>query len=73
MVLLAIPCPLFIGARGALGGFALGLLIGMAYWGLAALFEALGAVGQLPPVIAAWAPDALFLSLGLYLFFRMPT
>ena len=37
------------------------------------LLEALGAVGQLPPVLAAWAPDAGFLFVALYFFLKMPT
>ena len=33
----------------------------------------MGSVGQLPAVMAAWAPDAMFLFLGLYFFLKMPT
>ena len=38
-----------------------------------ALTEAMGAVGQLPPMLAAWAPDTVFGFLGLYFFLKMPT
>ena len=40
---------------------------------VAALFEAMGGIGQLPPVLAAWSPDLIFFFLGLYFFFKMPT
>ena len=40
---------------------------------IAALFEAMGAVGQLPPFMAAWSPDAIFGFLALYFYLRMPT
>ncbi len=71
--LLAIPFAFLVGTRGAVGGLALGVAIGIVYWATSALFEALGAVGQLPPLLAGWAPDAIFAFLGLYFFLKMPT
>ena len=73
IVFLAIPFALLVGTRGAVGGIALAVGVGIAYWSIAALFEALGAVGQLPPCLAAWAPDAIFAFAGLYFFLKMPT
>lgn len=73
IVFLAIPFALLVGTRGAVGGIALAIGISIVYWSIAALFEALGAVGQLPPFVAAWAPDAIFAFAGLYFFLRMPT
>jgi LPS export ABC transporter permease LptF/LPS export ABC transporter permease LptG len=72
-MLLAIPFAFLVGTRGAVGGVALGVGIGVAYWALAALLDAMGGVGQLPPLLAAWSPDIIFLFLGLYFFFKMPT
>jgi lipopolysaccharide export LptBFGC system permease protein LptF len=37
------------------------------------LFEALGNVSQLPPTLAAWAPDLLFGFVGGYLMFKVNT
>jgi LPS export ABC transporter permease LptG/LPS export ABC transporter permease LptF len=73
IIFLAIPFSLLVGTRGAVGGIALAVGIGIAYWSIAALFEALGTVGQLPPLLAAWAPDAIFAFAGLYFFLKMPT
>ncbi len=73
IALLAIPFAFLVGTRGAVGGLALGLAIGIVYWATSALFEAMGAVGQLPPLLAGWAPDAIFAFLGLYFFLKMPT
>jgi lipopolysaccharide export system permease protein len=73
IILLAIPFSILVGTRGAVGGLALGLGLSISYWASAALFEAMGSVGQLPAVMAAWAPDAVFLFLGLYFFLKMPT
>jgi LPS export ABC transporter permease LptF/LPS export ABC transporter permease LptG len=73
IILLAIPFSLLVGTRGAVGGLALGIGMGIFYWAISALFEAMGAVGQLPPFMAAWSPDVIFGFLALYFFLRMPT
>jgi LPS export ABC transporter permease LptF/LPS export ABC transporter permease LptG len=72
-MLLAIPFAFLVGTRGAIGGVALGVGIGVAYWAIAALLEAMGGVGQLPPLLAGWSPDIVFFFLGMYFFFKMPT
>ncbi len=72
-MLLAIPFAFLVGTRGAIGGVALGVVIGIVYWAAAALLEAMGGVGQLPPLLAGWSPDLIFLFLGFYFFFKMPT
>jgi LPS export ABC transporter permease LptF/LPS export ABC transporter permease LptG len=73
IILLAIPFSILVGTRGAVGGMALGVGIAIVYWSASALTEAMGAVGQLPPILAAWAPDTVFGFLGLYFFLKMPT
>jgi len=70
---LAIPFALLVGNRGAVGGIAMGVAIGIGYWAVAALFEAMGGIGQLPPFLAAWSPDLLFGIAGSYLLLRTPT
>jgi LPS export ABC transporter permease LptF/LPS export ABC transporter permease LptG len=72
-MLLAIPFALLVGMRGALGGVALGIGIAIGYWAAAALLEAMGGVGQLPPLLAGWSPDLIFFFFGMYFFFKMPT
>jgi LPS export ABC transporter permease LptG len=73
VMLLAVPFSLLVGTRGAIGGLSLGIGLAVVYWAASALLEALGAVGQLPPVLAAWTPDAAFLFIALYFFLKMPT
>jgi LPS export ABC transporter permease LptF/LPS export ABC transporter permease LptG len=70
---LAIPFAFFVGTRGAIGGLAIGIGVGITYWAASALCEALGGVGQMTPVLAAWAPDVIFIFFGSYFFFKMPT
>jgi len=73
IIFLSAPFGFLVGTRGAVGGIALGVGIAVVYWATAALFEAMGTVGQLPPTLAAWAPDAIFAFLGAYFFLRIPT
>jgi LPS export ABC transporter permease LptF/LPS export ABC transporter permease LptG len=72
-MMLGIPFAMLVGSRGAIGGVAMGIGIGICYWAVSALFEAMGGIGQLPPQLAAWSPDLIFVFLGLYFFFKMPT
>jgi LPS export ABC transporter permease LptF/LPS export ABC transporter permease LptG len=72
-MLLAIPFAFFVGTRGAVGGVAIGVSIGIIYWSLAQLLQAMGGIGQLPPFLAGWSPDIIFFFLGVYFFLKMPT
>ncbi len=72
-MLLAFPFAFLVGTRGAIGGVAIGVAIGIIYWLGAELLAAMGGVGQLPPLLAGWSPDIIFFFLGLYFFFKMPT
>jgi LPS export ABC transporter permease LptG/LPS export ABC transporter permease LptF len=73
ITLLAIPFAFLVGTRGAVGGIAIGLGIAIIYWAAAALSEALGGVGQLPAVLAAWSPNTVFVFLGAYFFLKIRT
>jgi lipopolysaccharide export LptBFGC system permease protein LptF len=73
IVCLGAPFAFLVGTRGAVGGLAIAVGIGIAYWATAALFEAMGSVGQLPPFLSAWASDAIFAFLAVYFFLKMPT
>jgi LPS export ABC transporter permease LptF/LPS export ABC transporter permease LptG len=73
IIFLSAPFGFLVGTRGAIGGVALAIGIAVVYWSTSALFEAMGTIGQLPPTLAAWAPDAIFAFLGAYFFLRIPT
>lgn len=73
IIFLSAPFGFLVGTRGAVGGIALAVGIAVVYWATSALFEAMGTIGQLPPTLAAWAPDAIFAFLGAYFFLRIPT
>ena len=73
MAILAVPFALSMGKRGSLTGIATAIGLAIAYWVVAGLFEAMGNVNTLPPVLAAWSPDLLFGIAGAYLLLRTPT
>jgi LPS export ABC transporter permease LptF/LPS export ABC transporter permease LptG len=73
MAILAIPFSLSMGKKGSLTGMATAIGLAVAYWVVAGLFEAMGNVNTLPPLLAAWSPDLLFGIAGTYLLLRTPT
>ena len=44
------------------------MLIGFSYWIILAFTSSLGKSGVLPPVLAAWAANGIFATLGIYFF-----
>jgi len=73
MAMLAIPFALSMGKRGSLAGIATAIGLGIAYWVVDGLFQAMGNVNTLPAMLAAWTPDLLFGIAGTYLLLRTPT
>ncbi len=73
MALISVPFAFLTGSRGAMAGVGVSLGIAVAYWALGQLFEQIGNVNQLPPTLAAWAPDAIFSLAALYLLTRLRT
>jgi LPS export ABC transporter permease LptF/LPS export ABC transporter permease LptG len=73
MALLAIPFSVSTGKRGAVGGVAVAVGIAVFYTVMSRLFEAMGDSSQLPPALAAWSPDLIFILVGGYLILKVPT
>jgi LPS export ABC transporter permease LptG/LPS export ABC transporter permease LptF len=71
MSMIAIPFGFLVGNRGAMAGIGASIVIAIAYLGIQPLFEKVGDVGLLPPVMAAWSPDLIFALMGTYLLLRM--
>jgi len=57
------------GGRGT--SFALGLIISFGYYETMAFLTTLGKGGFISPFLAAWIPNLIFLSGGVYLFTRV--
>jgi len=73
VALIGIPFALSMGRKGAISGVALSIGIAIVYWSVSSLFEAMGNLNQLPPLVAAWSPDVLFGLGGVYLLLRVRT
>jgi LPS export ABC transporter permease LptF/LPS export ABC transporter permease LptG len=73
VALIGIPFSFTTGSKGALSGIALSIGIAIVYLSTAGLFEAMGNLSQLPPIVAAWSPDVLFGLGGMYLLLRVRT
>jgi LPS export ABC transporter permease LptF/LPS export ABC transporter permease LptG len=73
MAILAIPFSLSTGKKGAITGVAVALGIAVFYTVVSRLFEAMGDLSQLPPALAAWSPDLIFVLVGGYLILKVPT
>ncbi|HBY63544.1 MAG TPA: LPS export ABC transporter permease LptF [Solibacterales bacterium] len=73
MAMISVPFAFLAGNRGAMAGVGISFGIAIAYWTVSILFEQIGKVNQLPAVLAAWSPDALFSLSGLYLLSRLRT
>lgn len=73
MALLGLPFAFRIGRRGALAGVGLGLAIGMAFLITSQFSEKLGAVGALPPILAAFSPSVLAATGAAYLLLKLRT
>jgi LPS export ABC transporter permease LptG len=73
MAILAIPFALSAGKRSAVAGIATAVGIAVVYSVVSGLFEAMGNISQLPPVLAAWSPDVIFALVGGYLILKVPT
>src|SRR5437667_5866432 len=73
MAVVAVPFSLSTGNRGALAGVAAAVGIAVIYTTVFRLFESMGNVSQLPPILAAWAPDLIFGLAGGYLILKVPT
>ena len=60
MTVLGVPFALSIGRKGALYGIAVGVFLGIFYWGAFGVFGVLGTNGLLAPLLAAWGPNLVF-------------
>jgi LPS export ABC transporter permease LptF/LPS export ABC transporter permease LptG len=73
MAILAIPFAVSTAKKGAITGVAVAVGIAVFYTVVSRLFEAMGDLSQLPPALAAWSPDLIFVLVGGYLILKVPT
>lgn len=73
MTLIGVPFAVSTGRRGALYGVGVGIVLALVYWTMISVFAAFGAGGLMPPLMAAWAPNAIFAAGAIYLLLTVRT
>ena len=73
MTVLGVPFALSVGKKGALYGVAVGVFLGILYWGAFGVFGVLGTNGFLAPLLAAWGPNLVFSFSSLALLLNVRT
>jgi LPS export ABC transporter permease LptG len=73
MALIAMPFAFRLGRRGALYGVGIALVVGITYWMVFRIFTNFGEVGNLPPLLSAWAANILFGLAAGYMFLNVET
>ena len=73
MAFVGLPFSMFVGKRGALFGVGIALFLAAFYQVGFVFSEALGKYGYLPPMLAAWAPNLIFIGLGSLLVLSLDT
>lgn len=73
LVIVLIGAPLALDRRrSSIGvGFGLSLLIAFVYWGILQIGLSMGYVGTIPPLVAGWGANLVFIALGLVLFVKV--
>lgn len=73
MALIGIPFSFKTGRKGAFYGIGLCVAVGLSYWSMIELFDKLGGINRLEPLVAAWFPNLIFGTAGLWMFLRIKT
>jgi LPS export ABC transporter permease LptG/LPS export ABC transporter permease LptF len=73
MTLIAVPFAVLTGHRGAMAGIGVGIGLAITYWTAISICAAMGTAGTMPPLMAAWAPNAIFGAGAAYLLLSVRT
>ena len=73
MALIGIPFSFKTGKKGAFYGIGICIGLGILYWSTFELFDKLGEVNRLSPLIAAWFPNFIFGIGGVWMMLRVKT
>jgi LPS export ABC transporter permease LptF/LPS export ABC transporter permease LptG len=73
MAIIGIPFSFKTGKRGAFYGIGLCVAVGIFYWATFELFDKLGGINRLSPLVAAWFPNLIFGVGGIWMMLRVKT
>lgn len=72
VLLVASPFAFMMQRGGLLIGIGISILVGVVFFGVQAIFLAMGKAGVIPPFISAWLANILFVGVGAYLMKNCP-
>lgn len=73
MALIGVPFSFKTGKKGAFYGIGMCVAVGIFYWSTFELFDKLGGINRLSPLIAAWVPNLIFGFSGIWMMLRVKT
>ena len=73
MAIIGIPFSFKTGRKGAFYGIGLCVVVGIFYWSTFELFDKLGGINRLSPLIAAWFPNLIFGFSGIWMMLGVKT
>lgn len=73
MAVIGVPFSFKTGRRGAFYGVGFCLALGLVYWSTFEIFDKLGGINRLSPMIAAWFPNLIFGTGGFWMMLRVKT
>ena len=71
LCMLGVPVGIVSKRSGRIGGFAVGVLVIVAYYVMNVSCEFLVTATVIPPLVGAWLPNTVFLLITLWWFYRM--
>jgi lipopolysaccharide export LptBFGC system permease protein LptF len=73
MAIIGVPFSFKTGRKGAFYGIGFCLAVGIIYWSTFELFDKLGGINRLSPLVAAWFPNLIFGTGGIWMMLRVKT
>lgn len=73
MAIIGIPFSFKTGRKGAFYGIGICIGMGILYWSMFEVFDKMGEINRLSPIVAAWFPNLIFGLGGTWMFLRVKT
>ncbi len=72
LVLIALPFSFMMGKKGTLAGMGIAVTIAVSYWTLLGVFNSLGSIGVLPPLLANLIIPVTYGGISLFMILKLP-
>ncbi|UCC11138.1 MAG: LptF/LptG family permease [candidate division WOR-3 bacterium] len=72
VLLITLPLSVVLKRGGIAIGLGISIVIAFLYWGMIQTCRAYGVAGVMNPIIAAWLPNIIFATVGVFMIFKVP-